>query len=606
MKRAVIQLLIVLCAAPAQFVFAQQPPTSNQTGQSAARQKREGAITGRVIGPDGQPLAGAEIFARRISERGGSNLSVTSDDDGNFKLTGLSPGAYRLSAYAPGYINAEFPSENDVHRLGGNVTINLIKGGVITGRVTDEAGEPMVGVKVSPQRLRDLEGKAASSRFDNFDGLGWMTDDRGIYRVYGLPPGVYILSVGAGYGYSYDEAQISRDAPTYYPSATRDTAAEISLRGGEEVSGIDIRHRGERGHIVSGVISGDIEWSPPYSHVSVTLRGIEAGLFKVSGTTPNSRGFAMCGVPDGEYELAASRSGGDRDETFSSAPRRISVKGADVGGVELKLAKHGSISGRVVIESSKRCAGSGGEVEGRVADQAQEATGRQPVVEEITLKAERDEPDQSARRPRFGESEFRRNQAPSEKGEFALKSLEAGRYRIAANLPEDGWFVRAVNQPGAGSAKPAAGAAKSSIDAAPSGVTIKPGETLSGVEVIVAEGAASLSGRVVPAKEGMKLPLRLRAHLIPAEATAANDVMRYAEAVVRDDGSFEFKHIAPGKYLLHARQVAEREASDDQVRPAAWDAGERSKLRREAEAAKNEVELQSCQRVKDHVLRLNR
>ena len=38
-----------------------------------------------------------------------------------------------------------------------------------------------------------------------------------------------------------DEAQVMRDAPTYYPSATRDTAAEVSLRGGEESSGIDIR-----------------------------------------------------------------------------------------------------------------------------------------------------------------------------------------------------------------------------------------------------------------------------------------------------------------------------------------------------------------------------
>jgi hypothetical protein len=104
----------------------------------------------------------------------------------------------------------------------------------------------------------------------------------------------------------------------------------------------------------------------------------------------------------------------------------------------------------------------------------------------------------------------------------------------------------------------------------------------------------------------MKLPSRLRAHLIPAEAVAANDALRYAEALVRSDGSFEFKHIAPGKYLLHARQVAEKEAGDDRIWPAAWDASERLKLRREAEAAKNEVELQPCQRVKDYVLRFNR
>jgi hypothetical protein len=94
----------------------------------------------------------------------------------------------------------------------------------------------------------------------------------------------------------------------------------------------------------------------------------------------------------------------------------------------------------------------------------------------------------------------------------------------------------------------------------------------------------------------------MRVHLIPAEVAAADDVIRYAETTVRGDGSFEFKHIAPGKYLLHTRQAAEKEANDDQARPIIWDAAERAKLRREAAAAKNEIELKVCERVKDHSL----
>jgi hypothetical protein len=122
--------------------------------------------------------------------------------------------------------------------------------------------------------------------------------------------------------------------------------------------------------------------------------------------------------------------------------------------------------------------------------------------------------------------------------------------------------------------------------------------------VVVAEGAASLNGRVVPAKEASKLPSRLRVHLIPAEVSAADDVLRYAETAVGADGGFGFKHIEPGKYLLHARQASEKEANNDRSRPAAWDAVERAKLRREAIAAKNEIELKVCERVKEHVLRL--
>jgi hypothetical protein len=186
--------------------------------------------------------------------------------------------------------------------------------------------------------------------------------------------------------------------------------------------------------------------------------------------------------------------------------------------------------------------------------------------------------------------------APDEKGEFTLSGLAAGRFRIKADLPDDGWYTRAITQP-------ASGAAKKSVDASRNGIAVKAGEKLSGVEVVLAEGAASLNGRVVPANEGSKLPSRLRVHLIPAEVSAADNVLRYAEAPVRGDGSFEFKHVAPGKYLLHARQATEKEANDVQARPLAWDVVERAKLRREAEAAKNEIELKPCQRVKDHILR---
>ena len=121
--------------------------------------------------------------------------------------------------------------------------------------------------------------------------------------------------------------------------------------------------------------------------------------------------------------------------------------------------------------------------------------------------------------------------------------------------------------------------------------------------MIVAEDAAALRGRVVPAKDGMKLPTRLRAHLVPAETSSADDLLRYAETAIRNDGSFEFKHIAPGKYLLYARQASEKEVNSNRSRPLEWDEIERAKLRREATAAKNEVELKVCERVKDHVLR---
>ena len=65
-------------------------------------------------------------------------------------------------------------------------------------------------------------------------------------------------------------------------------------------------------------------------------------------------------------------------------------------------------------------------------------------------------------------------------------------------------------------------------------------------------------------------------------------------------------NLAPGKYLITTRQITGSEAPDEPGRPVAWDAAERAKLRKEAEAAKVEVELKACQRVSDFELKLVR
>ncbi len=597
MKHAIPFLLVFLSVSFERLVSVQQSPVkAASSNQSEPSPKREGMITGRIIGADGQPVARVGVYAYRLSEIPGPGRSVVSDEDGNFKLTSLSPGAYTLFAESPGYVSADLPIENAIHRIGEFVTINMLKGSVITGRVTDETGEPLVGVNVLSHRLRDLEGKSTGSQAGMYNHGFATTDDRGIYRIYGIRAGVYIVNIGVNSQYSPDGIQVRRDAPTYYPSATRDTAAEINLRVGEEASGIDIRHRGQRGRIVSGVVSGEIESS--YQSISLTLSNLETDRIEAETNTnlSNSRGFAFYGVPDGEYEITATQR--DGREPSSSGSRRVSVIGVDVGGVELKLAPLGSISGRIVIESlsAPRCSiDRGPDDNNQASARIQEQDARRTVVEEIVLRAERDELNRRVQKPRsYGLDRYGR--VPNQKGEFALKHLEAGRYRIAVNLPNDDWHIRAIIQPGVGSARQSTRAGKSHFELMRSGIAIKPGEKFSGVEVIIAEGAAALNGRVVPAKG--ELASRLRAHLIPAEDASADEVLRYAETDVRDDGSFAFKHITPGKYLIHPRQVAE-----NQIRPAAWDTSEYTKLRRDARPAKNEIQLQPCARVKDYVVR---
>lgn len=117
------------------------------------------------------------------------------------------------------------------------------------------------------------------------------------------------------------------------------------------------------------------------------------------------------------------------------------------------------------------------------------------------------------------------------------------------------------------------------------------------------EGAASVRGKIIPATAGAKLPAHLRVHAIPAERERADAVLHYAQVNANSDGSFTLTNLAPGKYWLHARVNSDDEATTLPPRPAAWDNTERARLRREAEAAKVEIELQPCQRVSNYEIK---
>ncbi len=573
MKRMLLTLAVVL------FLSASWTATAQE-----AKPKREGVISGRVVADDGQPMGGAQVIA---AGAGGSLFigaarMTNCDADGNFKVTGLSHGVYSIIARAPGYVIVQDQSRK--YRIGESAIIRMTRGGVITGRVTDEFGEPMVGVRVSADRVRDPEGKPGTSvSAMNEMYSPRMTDDRGVYRIYGLEAGAYVVCVNRASPTSAGPGQPSHEPPTYHPSSPRGAAVEVNLRGAEEVAGVDIRARGGRGRSISGTVSGETQGEGGFNGVAVMLYGAADKNLMGIATLMGSQNFSLRGVDDGEYEMMAARFSDSMDFALS-APRRVVVKGADLNGIELKLLKLGSVSGRVVIEAPKaECV--------TAPDQFK--------VEEALVEMKRDDRTPGGFPFGFFPTEAGGNfggAAPNKDGGFTVKNLEAGRHRINTDLPDENWYIRAITR--AATPKP--------VDVSRSGVTLRQGEKLSGIEMIIAHGAASLSGRVVPSREGAQLPKRLRVHLIPAETTAAEDLLRYAESPVRGDGSFEFKHIAPGKYLLIAWQSSEKDANDDQSHPDALDAVKRAKLRREAEATKNEIELKACDRLKDYILRFNR
>lgn len=528
--------------------------------------KSKGVITGRVVGEDGQPLAGASVQA---SSRTGTTRTAISAEDGSFRLTGLSPTNYTLTAHLRAYVMAPLTGaagEPQFFRDGDSATITLVKGGVITGRVTDSNGDAIPGLQIRAVRLKTDEGKLV-----NEFSYNRRTDDRGIYRIFGLPAGAYVVKTdGADTGWSDQASDQINDGPTYYPSSSRDTAMELAVQPGVELSGIDIRYRAERGHKVSGKFFGSI----PQAGVLVFLRlpggaeNLSQDFHFVRDTKPeDGTGFEIGGVSDGDYDLVAERLSGD-DDGAVSLPRRVSVKGADVSGVDLRLMPLASITGKVLFEDlpptensacSKLRSGKSGKIEESVVAVSAEQTSAQP------------------QRSQLGYS------AVTAEGNFKIIRLFAARYRFSLQFPSEAWYARSITQPDSRSQR------KLNLG---DGLVIKSGDKIKDVTITLANGAAKLSGKLKN-DAGKQPPANLQIHLIPAEKESAEDPLRYFETNANDNGLFSFLHLPPGKYWLLAQPAEETLASVS---------AKRLKLRREAETANRLIELKPCQQLSNYEL----
>jgi protocatechuate 3,4-dioxygenase beta subunit len=620
--------LAMFAHASSRTCSAQVPPTAVSPNDAArverenvSRERGSGVITGRVVGESGEPLPGALVY---VGRRGAvpqlSNTQrVATDEEGNFKVAGLDPGLYSVFANIPGYVtDADFLTGRPAaYRPGDTVSLRLVKGGVITGTVTDTQGEAIVGIGVRAYRVRDLDGRPTSYGYN--PGVEVRTDDRGVYRIFGLMPGVYVVSAGTtsrGFFYGYTAAY-SGDVLTFYPSATRDTASELTVRAGQENSGVDIRYRDEQGRSVSGRVELAAGSQPdPGVGFNVTLAyastGIQAGIAFVQ---PTALTFSFDGAADGDYDIQAT-AGGREGQLATSVPQRVSVRGADVTGLRLTLAPLASVGGNVSIEQAN------------AAESASETCKQQrssmlPQETLVTLAADRPAPAKGQAATRTSLS---REATPDPSGSFTLRGLEPGRYRLVVRPFDEALYVRSIQLPSTAPATtPAAtattvtnpttnrAAARPSANAAPraaaaasanDALDVRAGQQLSGVSVRLAEGAALLSGRVVAAEGSAPLPFsQTRVYLVPAERERADDPLRYFEATPDASGAFTFKSLPPGRYLLVARPAPEP-TQDAPPRPPHWDASSRAQLRRQAESANTPVELQPCQRTTDFTLRL--
>jgi hypothetical protein len=575
-------VLIVIASA---FCFAaqaqQRPPLDEK-----AEETKTGSISGRVVGESGQPLPYAAVYVRSYGS-GVQNRATTTDGEGSFQISGLDPFAYSVFAYLPTYTPAlrdPDSTQAPYFRVGDSVKIELIRGAVITGTVTSSTGEPLVAVRVRVFMIRDSNGQAARCETPVNERS---TDDRGIYRIYGLPPGTYVVSAGGGVGYSpFNLSAYDADIPTYAPASTRDTAAEVNVRAGEEVTNVDIRYRGEPGHVVSGNASGG---AVP-TGFTIRLTSISKGAAQTTISAyqpPGGRGFSISGVPDGDYDVTAQSSSLSGDGAVSDH-QRIKVKGADVTGVVLFTKPLGTISGRIVLEESKvpDCKGK-----------------RRPLFTETPVTPWHNEKivakDESPFFWGIGGATL-----PDKQGDFTLRNLAPGQYRFVTRSLAKYWFVQSIflNPAVAPAAK--AAAANRPVDAGRHWVTLKSGDRLATLVVTFAEGAASFHGQIKLA-EGQKLGPKVFTYLVPAEREKAEDSLRYFAVRVAADGTFALNNLPPGRYWATTKPAIENESNIVSKLRLPDETEARTKLRSEAETTKIEIEFKPCQNVADYELKMN-
>lgn len=572
-------VLILGATGASPLAFAQ---AENTTASLEAKKRSSNAIAGRVVNESGEAIRNGTVLVIGRS-RQPARRATSLDEQGRFRVDDLPRGVYFVSIRIPGYVLVGETGELTSYRPGDTASLVVRKGGAITGTVTGSSGEPVVAVRISAIPLRDLEGRPIQRSGSERSRY---TDDRGVYRLFGLSPGFYFVVAGSkppGYQMltAFDE-----DVPTYYPSSTRDTATEVAVRSGDEASGIDIKYRGGPGSAVSGQVTGDAATGSRTNGGSVSLMradddALEATTFIGSQDTKPS--FAFYGVPEGQYYVSARRPASEKDDGASSRPVPVNVKANDVTGVEIALIPLGSIAGRALLE-----------VQADTDKTVKCKPPRTPSIEETLITVRGDPMKNSKERalPNLASSVV----APGDKGEFLVQGLDAARYWVETRMLDEGYHVRAIRLPGTSrNAK--------SIDVARSGVVVKPGERVNGLAVVLAEGAASIRGRILSKKDGGAMPDLLRVHLVPLEKQPADDPLRYAEAAVQSDGSFALTNVAPGRYWLTARQVSEVEANERSPRRLSWTLSSRATLRNEAEASNVLLDLKPCERVVDYEFR---
>lgn len=276
---------------------------------------------------------------------------AVTDVNGEYQITNVPAGSYRVIPVAPAFVMPEDGGKAllvDKGETIEHVDFVLVRGGVITGKVVDPDGRPVIEEEVTaaPVPVRNRMG---------YQPWGTRTDDRGVYRMFGIPPGSYKVVAGQAEENSYPGRMRASYKRTYHPAAVDDREATvIEVSEGSEAKDVDITlSRALTTYRASGRIL-DRDTGQPLPNVRYGLTRF-INTYNTSswdnGATTNARGeFKFDGLVPGQYTVSL---GSGPDSDWRAEVTRFEVVDQDVKDLVVRAKKGSSLSGVVVLEGTE-------------------------------------------------------------------------------------------------------------------------------------------------------------------------------------------------------------------------------------------------------------